>query len=386
MKKNTVKSIVGKNGKLVVRFFDNDSKIRQKSLDLADNKANRKKVLLTMPAFEKALRDKAESASLSPVHFSYYADKYLDQLKATGHTKLIAHTGRTKRMLKYFGTQTDINSITELAIEEFFQSLKCQRQTKVDWLVVLKGIFEKARKGGVLQRKTLEEFKLPKEARALNEGVVEPFTSYEVKILLALSKGSVLHYYLGIAFNLGTRPEETIALQLRDIDLTDRIVHIERAITKRKLKPTKTDHTRSIPLPNSAISYVTHLMTEANRKGTQFLFSKEDGTRLNDIEDIRGKKYRNGPWYKLIEKTGIAHRQLMQTRHTFAVMAIRSNVYPHQAIASILGHTTLRMLIHHYGKYLGYLHLDIPRSVDIFNMQGDVLGDVENNVEIKEVA
>ncbi len=116
------------------------------------------------------------------------------------------------------------------------------------------------------------------------------------------------------------------------------------------------------------------------------MFSDTDGAPLKDIEDLRGKKYRNGAWYKLLKIAEAEPRKLMQTRHTFAVMAIRSNAYAHQEIASILGHSTLQMLINHYGRYLGSSHLNIARTVDIFNMQGDVLGDVEQKDELKKVA
>lgn len=387
MKINTVKSIVGKNGKLVVRFFDNAGKIKQKTLNLADTKANRKSVSQTIPAFEKTLRDKAEQGAKLPIQFGYYADKYLEQLKATGHSKLAAHTGRVKRMKSYFASQTDMNNITELAIEEFFQGLTCQRQTKLDWLVAMRGIFDKARKGRALERNILDDFKLPLEASSGDDSAIEPFTRDEVKRLLLCSRGMVLHNYLGIAFHLGTRPEETIALQIKDIDLAKGIVHIERVITKGMIKvPKTTDSKRTIPLPDQAKVFFTALIAEAKRKNSQYLFCAIDGAPLNDIEDLRGKKYRNGAWYKLLKLAEVEPRKLMQTRHTFAVMAIRSNAYTHQEIASILGHSTLQMLINHYGRYLGSSHLNIARSVDIFNMQGDSVDDSTIKIEIKDVA
>jgi len=387
MKKNTVKSIVAVNGKLAVRFFDNEGKIKQKTLSLTDTKVNRKQVSQTIPAFEKGLRDKAEEGAKLPIHFGYYTEKYLEQLKATGHSKTVAHTGRIKTMLKYFGSQTDMNSITELAIEEFFQGLKCKRETKKDWRLVLGAVFEKARKGRAIEKNIVTFFKLPLEASTGDESAIEPFTPDEVRRLLLHSKGTILHNYLGIAFHLGTRPEETIGLQIKDIDLKNGIVRIERAITKGVIKAPKTRASkRSVPLPNNAKIYFTELIAKAKQKNSLYLFSDTEGAPLKDIEDLRGKKYRDGAWYKLLKVAKVSQRKLMQTRHTFAVMAIRSQEYAMQEVASILGHSSLAMIISHYVKYLGNSHLKVARTVDIFNGLGDSVGDIEQKDELKKVA
>jgi integrase len=68
----------------------------------------------------------------------------------------------------------------------------------------------------------------------------------------------------------------------------------------------------------------------------------------------------------------------MQTRHTFAVNAIKSGEFSLQEIASILGHTSLSMLFHHYGKHFG----TVSRSIDIFGL-GDILGDTEQKIGLK---
>lgn len=107
---------------------------------------------------------------------------------------------------------------------------------------------------------------------------------------------------------------------------------------------------------------------------------------MDDIEDIRGKKNRNGPWYQLVKAADVPLRKLAQTRHTFAVNAIRSNAYTLQEIASILGHTSLEMLFSHYGKYLGNSHLRVNRSIDIFGGLGDILGDFGKNENFEKVS
>lgn len=388
MKKNAVKSIVGKNGKLAIRFFDNEGKIKQKSLGIDDTKANRKMFYRDIALeFERALKEKAVALSKVPVNFGFYVDKHIESLEANRHTKAVAHTGRANRIKMYFGADTDINTITELCMDEFFQSLKCKRVTKLDWLVVLRAIMLKAKKGNALVKDITEHLKLSHETNTYDESAVQPFSVEEIKRLLSHSKGSSMHNYLGIAFHLGTRPEETIALRIKDIDFNKAIVQIEQSITKGQNKATKTSGSkRLVPLPNQAKVFLRAQIVEAEKKGSLYLFSHADASTLNDIEDLRGRKHSNGPWYKLLDEAKVPYRKLMQTRHTFAVQAIKSNKYTLQEIASIMGHTSLAMIISHYAKYLGNSHLNVARTVDIFEGLGDLMGDFENNNLIEKVA
>ena len=105
--------------------------------------------------------------------------------------------------------------------------------------------------------------------------------------------------------------------------------------------------------------------------------------RLNDIADIRGRADRNGPQYALIKRAEVRKKDLRQTRHTFAVQAIKSGMYTLQEISAILGHSSLSMLFKHYGKHLGQSHLKINRSVDIFDGLGDSEEDKDNEKQLK---
>ncbi|MGH2946512.1 MAG: tyrosine-type recombinase/integrase [Solirubrobacteraceae bacterium] len=51
----------------------------------------------------------------------------------------------------------------------------------------------------------------------------------------------------------GLRPGEWIALEHRDIDLDNRLVHVHRAFRVNRLKATKTNAARAVPLERSAL-------------------------------------------------------------------------------------------------------------------------------------
>ena len=60
---------------------------------------------------------------------------------------------------------------------------------------------------------------------------------------------------------------------------------------------------------------------------------------------------------------------MMNACHTFAVHCIRNMDelgLTLNDIASIMGHTSLRMLINHYGKYIQEKNKLIPRNLSIY--------------------
>jgi hypothetical protein len=57
----------------------------------------------------------------------------------------------------------------------------------------------------------------------------------------------------------GLRPGEWIALEHRDIDRDDRLVHVCRAFRVNRLKPTKTNTARAVPLQQSALDALDQL-------------------------------------------------------------------------------------------------------------------------------
>jgi len=68
-----------------------------------------------------------------------------------------------------------------------------------------------------------------------------------------------------------------------------------------------------------------------------------------------------------LENLGFEYRKMKNTRHTFTATALSSNMMSMQEVATILGHTSLRMIVNVYAKYLGKSHIGLNRGIDIFN-------------------
>lgn len=186
----------------------------------------------------------------------------------------------------------------------------------------------------------------------------------------------LLYDYLGIAFNQGMSPAEILGLQIGDIDVQRRSINIRRNVTKSKVKGTKTSYRkRLIPIFDGALPHIQNLIAEAKRKHSLWLFSKDDGSNLEDIKDIRGTRQiikdgkpikKNSKWYKLLLDSAIEYRDIKNCRHTFAVLALESNAFTPQQIVNILGHSDLKMLFEHYAKWLKDKAIDADTSINLY--------------------
>lgn len=113
----------------------------------------------------------------------------------------------------------------------------------------------------------------------------------------------------------GLRPGEWIALEHRDIDRGDRLVHVCRAFRVNRLKPTKTNTARAVPLQRSALDALDQLPSP--RGATSLLFPTPEGGYL-DLHNWRPRH-----WRRAQRAAGITPaRRLYDLRHTFATVAL----------------------------------------------------------------
>ena len=117
----------------------------------------------------------------------------------------------------------------------------------------------------------------------------------------------------------GLRPGEWIALEQRDIDLDNRVVHVRRAFRVNRLKTTKTDTPRAVPLQRSALEALDQLPSPSST--TSLLFPAPEGGFL-DLHNWRPRHWRPAQRAAGITPT----RRLYDLRHTFATVALRAGL------------------------------------------------------------
>jgi integrase len=331
-----------------------------------------------LPAKIAQICQASKIKELDKYEFGFYFDAYCRQnsSKASFGNKL---KPRALKALSYFGKAKDVRTITKFDVKEYLLKLTdsktVKRETLKGYIDVLANVLELAVDKGVIDKNSAIGIKVEGQ-NTKNENSTKPFIPKEVNKLLQTAT-SDMRNYLGVGFHTGMSPEEILGLMPQDIDFENSLIKICRVITSGELKQgTKTVYrTREIPLFKTVKPYILAQLEIARQRHSLYLFCNENGTRLDDVRDMRGQKKNNTKWWGLLRECGLEERPLKNTRHTFAVNAIKSGKFTLQQVADILGHSSLKMLILHYAKYINGSAKEANSQVDLYEQVTDTFTD-----------
>jgi integrase len=181
--------------------------------------------------------------------------------------------------------------------------------------------------------------KLPKAGKIR----IYPFDFKEWQILM---KHTLPWYrpYFEFAVQTGLRPSEQVALKWTDID--DKYIHIERSrvrnIEKDDLKTAGSK--RVIEIRPSMAKILVDQKKVTREFDSPYVFINTKGRPI--LQD----KLRE-LWARAMAKSGLKHRRMYETRHTFASWALGAGELP-EWVAQTLGHVNTSMVYKTYGRYI----------------------------------
>jgi len=218
---------------------------------------------------------------------------------------------------------------------------------KIDWstlspkrrndaLIPLRGVFQMAMDEGLITIDPLARVKnkrpTPRQAN--------PFNMKEVETVLAEMPTSVKPIY-EVLFFTGMRPGELIELKWSDIDLAANQIGISRNRTLGEVGDTKTHKPRTHEMADRVRTALEGL---GHRKGHVFI-NPNTGKAFHEVRPIREEW-----WTTTLKAAEIEYRELYQTRHTYATLAIAAGANPYW-IAQQMG-TSPELIYRVYSKWL----------------------------------
>ena len=317
-----------KYNKQVYLGFDQNGKQIRKWFH-ADTKAELKK---------KIEEYKAEmTPNMTDVTFKKYADKWFQVSKSTKskQTQDAARTHLRKcSALDYYPLRKITHSQLQLIVNESWDRPHAAKGVAD----VLRQVFQAAQNDGIIRVNPalgLERPKLiPPKKELLSESEIDALKNME------LSDSDRL--FVDILLTFGLRPAEALALEKSDFDFKNKVLHITKSLeltndNQSRIKGTKTDVSRDIPLPDKMIRRLKKLPGG-------YLFTKADG-------DLYTKSA-----YKRLQKRvwKDSKRSFYDLRHyraTELYYLCQKGVISTKAAAQILGHSELIFL-------KTYSHLD----------------------------
>lgn len=344
-------SIFNRNNKLYVQYSAY-GKTKQKSTRLEDTAENRKFIEKEIiPALEKKILN-GDFDGDKPQIFSFYAQKYLRKKQSKKTYKKMCMF--VDVLNKTFG-DVAVDKIKISHVDDWVaQRLEDQEnspKTVRNYLSTMSGILKEAMHAEVISKNVASGIELPSHTTP----ETTPFAGEEVRTLLNNAQGD-LKLLIAIGFMTGLRTGEIMALKREDFDLDRRVLYVKRAISEGELKTPKTAKSiRKVPIFDDLVTYLEALPNKG------FLFCKKDGNHYSAFPGHYKKA-----WEKLLSDSSIEYRKIYSTRHTFIVNMIKNSDLDILKISQMVGHTTIKMIVQNYAKYIEDEHMGVDRSLKLF--------------------
>jgi integrase len=247
-------------------------------------------------------------------------------------------------LLPVFGP-APIESLTTQAIERWIATVDGSPRTRNKLLIVLHGIFRRARKlYGLPANPVAGVEKFPQR----RSGDIEVFSPEEVMALVrAASSEQDAAIYLTAAFT-GLRRGELLALRWRDIDFAGSVIRVRASFAGGALTTPKSGKVRSVPMASHVAQALAKLSARGSLTGEDDLvFMGELGTYL-DGSALRRR------YEKALERAGLRRLRFHDLRHTFGTrMIAKADI---RRVQEWMGHADVQTTM----KYLHYA----PRAED----------------------
>jgi integrase len=198
-----------------------------------------------------------------------------------------------------------------------------------------------------------EKAKLPKVAKA-RKPKIQALTPEQARLLLAVVEPERLKALYWVALLLGLREGEILGLQLADIDLDSRTLHVTGAMQRQTGKgmvrvPTKTEASEApVPIPDVLVPVLqAHLaMLEEERtyrkwKEHGLLFPSKVGTPISSRNLVRHFK-------SMLQRADLPDIRFHDLRHSCATLLISLKVHP-RVVMEIMRHSQISTTMNIYG-------------------------------------
>lgn len=242
-------------------------------------------------------------------------------------------------ILPHFGNIV-ISDITAADVDDFVHTLTCSAKRINNILVPLRSLFKMAKKRQIVS----ENIMLDVDNLKAGQSDIFPLDKAEIGVFL---NSLHVHYqpFFQVAFCTGMRFGEMAALKWKNVDFTNDQIHIKETLVYGEEGPPKT-------IKSKRTIDMFSLVKEALLKQRKMTGGK--GKYV--FRDLKGRlmvpdHVREHVWKPALIKAELEYRPMLQTRHTFATIAIDAGE-DLGWVQQMLGHSSLQMI---FTTYYGWM-------------------------------
>ena len=300
--------------------------------------------------------------------FSEVAKKWLASVKPTLSDNAYSNYEVAIRLhLNPYFKNAIISNIKAIDIQNFFNSIskKSSLESMKKYKNCLNGIFKMAVDNDYCTKNPCLNIKLVSE---IEDKIKRTYTKRQAYLVSRFAREHKDGLGIILMLDYGLRKGELLGLKLSDINFKNKTLHIQRSVVdvknkntgkvEVKIKPPKNKQSnREIPLKNTTINRLSQLSTEfiiSNTKGS--VYSPHNWSMRNY------KKFMNDMHNHYLKyNIDIPILSPHELRHTRATLWVNSGKDLF-AIASVLGHSDLKMLQQRYA------HKDTESIRELLNL------------------
>ena len=243
-------------------------------------------------------------------------------------------------LLPYFGNVV-ISDITAADVDDFVLTLTCSPKRINNILVPLRSLFKMAKKRKIVP----ENIMLDVDNLKTEHPDIFPLDQQDVIDFLDNVDSHYKPFFL-VAFFTGMRFGEMAALKWKNVDLESNQIYIKESLVYGDEGSPKTKGSKRIIDILRLLPVIGALKKQRQLTGKgKYVFRDAKG-RLMGTDHIR-----NHVWKPTLIKAQLDYRPMLQTRHTFATIAIDTGE-DIGWVQQMLGHSSLQMI---YTRYYGWI-------------------------------
>lgn len=246
-----------------------------------------------------------------------------------------------------------IKDIRLYDVKELLKRMENTPTTAKKVLQLIKRILNDAVDNDIVIKNVAQNIKAPKIIKKERM----PLTLEEDRLLLS-SKHKYASFFILMRYT-GMRKEEIVPITVQDINLKNKTISINKAVTfihnQPILKSTKNKKTRIVPIPDIVFNLVNDLVDNATKNKRTLLFVKETDNKM--LTDISIKRHLESFLNDLNKNDSNIKIKFTchQLRHSYCTMLYYANVRIKKA-QELMGHSSADMV------YNIYTHLDEERE------------------------
>ncbi len=247
-------------------------------------------------------------------------------------------------LLPAFG-ELQLEEITTPMIERWVGSLDQSASTRTKAIVLMHGVFARAKKMWGLPSNPVADVEKPPLTRSGNIDVFSPEEVYALVRAAANEQDAAI--YLTAAFT-GLRRGELIALHWRDVDFAGSTIRVRGNYSEGVLTPSKSGKVRAVPMTPDVASALARLGDRKDWVGDDDLVFVGVGGSYLDGSALRRR------YGAALERAGLRQLRFHDLRHTFGTRMIgKADI---RRVQEWMGHSSIQTTM----QYLHYA----PRSED----------------------